>query len=95
MEKGDNGEEIDVSGNKKIAELDGVDSSFFEFTPNDQQKIDERIANIKNGVVKLTEDGKKALQAYNAIILGNFKTSNDQAVISTQNQIKAFETQFV
>ena len=51
----DNVREIDVSGVAKIAELDGVDNSFFEFTDIDLRNIDQKIANIKKGVVQFEE----------------------------------------
>ena len=48
----DNRREIDVSGVAKVAELDGVDDSFFEFTEVDLRNIDITISNIQNGVVE-------------------------------------------
>jgi len=51
----DNKTEIDVSGVAKIAELDGVDESFFEFTEIDLRNIEQRVANIKNGVIEFEE----------------------------------------
>jgi len=51
----DEDKEIDVSGNAKISELDGIDNSFFEFTDNDLSTIEERVANIRKGVVKFIE----------------------------------------
>lgn len=48
----DNKKEIDVSGISKLAELDGVDETFFEFTEIDLRNIDQKITNIKNGVVQ-------------------------------------------
>jgi len=48
----DNKKEIDVSGVAKVAELDGVDDSFFEFTEIDLRNIDLKVNNIKNGVVE-------------------------------------------
>lgn len=48
----DNKTEIDVSGVAKVAELDGVDDSFFEFTEIDLRNIDLTVNNIKNGVVE-------------------------------------------
>lgn len=48
----DNVNEIDVSGIAKLAELDGIDESFFEFTDIDLRNIDQKITNIKNGVVQ-------------------------------------------
>jgi predicted transcriptional regulator len=49
--------EIDVSGISKIAPLDGVDDSFFEFTEVDLREIDQRVTNIKNGVIEFEECG--------------------------------------
>jgi predicted transcriptional regulator len=49
--------EIDVSGISKIAPLDGVDDSFFEFTEVDLREIDQRVTNIKNGVIEFEDCG--------------------------------------
>lgn len=57
----DNAKEIDVSGVAKIAELDGVDDSFFEFTEIDLRNIDLRVDNIKNGVVEYQDCGNVKL----------------------------------
>lgn len=51
----DNGREIDVSGNAKVAELDGVDESFFEFTDIDLRYLDDLISDIQNGVVEFED----------------------------------------
>jgi hypothetical protein len=51
----DNRREIDVSGIAKIAELDGVDESFFEFNEIDLRNIDIQISNIKNGVMEFED----------------------------------------
>lgn len=53
----DNRTEIDVSGVAKVAELDGFDDSFFEFTEIDLRNIDQTITNIKNGVVEFENCG--------------------------------------
>jgi hypothetical protein len=44
--------EIDVSGNAKVAPLDGVDDSFFELTDIDIRQIESEISNIQRGVVE-------------------------------------------
>jgi hypothetical protein len=49
------GNEIDTSGIAKIAELDGVDDSFFEFTDIDLRNIDIRVQNIKRGVIQFED----------------------------------------
>ena len=48
----DNRKEIDVSGIAKLADLDGVDESFFEFNEIDLRKIEQTVTNIKNGVIE-------------------------------------------
>jgi hypothetical protein len=51
----DSRREIDVSGISKIAELDGVDESFFEFTEVDLRNIDVEVTNIQNKVVEFED----------------------------------------
>jgi len=47
--------EIDVSGIAKIAELDGVDDTFFELNEIDLRNIDQKISNIQNGVMEFED----------------------------------------
>ena len=42
--------EIDVSGNAKISESDGIDESFFELDSIELRQIEQKLSNIKNGV---------------------------------------------
>lgn len=51
----DSKKEIDVTGNSKVAELDGIDESFFEFTDMDLRYIDQLTTNIKNGVIEFED----------------------------------------
>jgi hypothetical protein len=51
----DSRREIDVSGTAKIAELDGVDDSFFELTEIDLRNIDIEISNVQNGVMEFVD----------------------------------------
>jgi hypothetical protein len=51
----DNRREIDVSGISKIAELDGVDDSFFELTEVDLRNIDITINNVQNGIMEFID----------------------------------------
>jgi hypothetical protein len=48
----DNVKEIDVTGVSKLAELDGIDESFFEFTEIDLRNIEQRVNNIRDRVVQ-------------------------------------------
>jgi hypothetical protein len=72
----DNKREIDVSGIAKLAELDGVDNSFFEFTDIDLRKIDQRITNIKNGVVEFEDCGNVKLPVNFQQILDSLNNLN-------------------
>ena len=47
--------EIDVSGISKIAELDGIDDSFFQFTEVDLRNIDLNVSNVQNGVMEFVD----------------------------------------
>jgi hypothetical protein len=51
----DDRREIDVSGIAKIAELDGVDDSFYELTEVDLRNIQVKISNIQNGVMEFED----------------------------------------
>jgi hypothetical protein len=51
----DSRQEIDVSGTAKIAELDGVDDSFFELSEVDLRNIDIEITNVQNGVMEFVD----------------------------------------
>jgi hypothetical protein len=44
--------EIDVSSNSKLGELDNLDDSFFEFTNLDLLQINQEVTNIQNGAVE-------------------------------------------
>ena len=51
----DKTEEIDVSGIAKVSDSDTLDDSFFEFTEVDLRIIDQKISDIKLGVVEFEE----------------------------------------
>jgi hypothetical protein len=51
----DNRREIDVSGIAKIAELDGVDETFFDFNEVDLRNIEIQISNIQNGIMEFED----------------------------------------
>ena len=86
----DNAKEIDVSGIAKIAELDGVDDSFFEFTEIDLRNIDLRVDNLKNGVVEYQDCGNVKLPVdADAIIdsLENLQFVPDSDLVSAADAI--------
>lgn len=74
--------EIDVSGQAKVSDSDGIDESFFEFTEIDLRNIDQRIANIKKGVIQFEDcnnvdlpvNSQSLLESLNNL---NFVSDND------------------
>jgi hypothetical protein len=85
----DNREEIDVSGIAKISELDGVDDSFFEFDEIDLRIIENRINNVKEGVIEFEEcDNVKVPIDTDAILQNlnnlNFVEGNDLVNLADQ-----------
>ena len=51
----DDRREIDISGVSKVAELDGVDNSFFELNEIDLRNIEVEISNIQNGIMEFED----------------------------------------
>lgn len=51
----DNRKQIDVSGVAKVAELDGIDESFYELTQVELRNVENKVNNIKNGVVEFED----------------------------------------
>lgn len=51
----DNRTEIDVSGNAKISQSDGIDNSFFELDDIELREIAQKISNVKNGVIEFED----------------------------------------
>lgn len=51
----DDRREIDVSGVAKVAELDGVDDTFFELNEIDLRNIEVEISNVQNGVMEFQD----------------------------------------
>ena len=90
----DSKSEIDVSGVAKIAELDGFDDSFFEFTEIDLRNIDRRITNIKNGVAEFENCGDVKIpvnwsQLLNAVDQLNYIEDESDLVDAASNLTNA------
>jgi hypothetical protein len=49
--------EIDVAGTAKLSDLDFIDESFYELSPQDLRSLNEEIENIVNGVVEFEDCG--------------------------------------
>jgi hypothetical protein len=64
------GNEIDTSGISKVPELDGdINDSFFEFTEIDLRNIENRVNNIKKGVIQFEDCGNVLLPVnFNEIV---------------------------
>jgi hypothetical protein len=89
----DSRREIDVSGVAKVAELDGVDDSFYRMTEVDLRNIDITIDNIKNGVVKFEDCNNVSLPVdYDTIVdeLIKFRSAIDGQ--SIEGQVKNLES---
>jgi hypothetical protein len=85
----DSRQEIDVSGTAKIAELDGVDDSFFELTEVDLRNIDYQIENVQNGVMEFVdcENVKLPVDSQNLVDqLIIFRDDSDDQPIQQQVQ---------
>jgi hypothetical protein len=86
----DNRKEIDVSGIAKLADLDGVDESFFEFNEIDLRKIEQTITNIKNGVIEFEGcDNIKVPVNANAIFedLNNLNFVSDNDLVDAMDNL--------
>lgn len=68
--------EINVGGAAKVSELDGIDESFFEFTEIDLRNIDQRITNIKRGVVQFEDCGNVDLPVDSESVLNALNNLN-------------------
>jgi hypothetical protein len=89
----DNRREIDVSGVAKIAELDGVDDQFFEFTEVDLRNIDVRISNIQNGVMEFEDCNNVKLPVdYEVLVDQLIDFRNSQSGQTSEQQVATIES---
>jgi len=84
----DSRREIDVSGISKIAELDGVDETFFEATEVDLRNIDIRINNIQNGVMELVNCDNVQVPVDYETIINELIGFRDKEDLSTEEQVQ-------
>lgn len=80
----DNTREIDVSGISKLAELDLIDETFFEFTDIDLRNIDDEIWNTQNGVVEFEECQNVKFPVNSQQIIDSLNTLKDIDKIEDQ-----------
>lgn len=89
----DSRQEIDVSGTAKIAELDGVDESFFELTEVDLRNIEIEISNVQNGVMEFVDcDNVKLPVDTESLVsqLVDFRDNVDNQ--TTEQQVNTIDT---
>ena len=82
----DSRQEIDVSGSAKIAELDGVDDSFFEFTEIDLRNIDNEISNVQNGVMEFEDCENVKLPVDTQVLIDQLINFRDELSGQTTQQ---------
>ena len=86
----DSRREIDVSGVSKVAELDGVNDSFYELTEVDLRNIENKISNIQNGVTEFESCGTVKLPVdYETITNELLKFRDTVDVLNSQQQVLA------
>ena len=86
----DNRTEIDVSGVSKIAELDGVDNSFFELNEIDLRNIEVQISNVQNGVMEFEDCGNIRLPVDSTVLMDeliNFRDSESGDTTARQVEV--------
>ena len=87
----DSRREIDVSGVSKVAELDGVDESFFELTEVDLRNIDITISNIQNGVMEFEDCGNIKLPVDFETLINELEGFRENDNLTNEAQIQAIE----
>jgi len=88
----DSRREIDVSGVSKVAELDGVDESFFELTEVDLRNIDLKITNIQNGVMEFEDCNNVKLPVDYETLANELIVFRDAlSAQTTESQVKSIE----
>jgi hypothetical protein len=82
----DNTREIDVSGISKLAELDIIDDSFYEFTEIDLRNIDEKIWDTQNGVIEFEDCQTVKFPVNNKDIIDSLNTLKN--IVKVEDQEK-------
>lgn len=86
----DSRREIDVSGTAKIAELDGVDDSFFELTEADLRNIDIEVSNVQNGVMEFVDCENVKLPVDSESLVSQLIDFNDNLdTLSPEQQVNS------
>jgi hypothetical protein len=83
----DDRREIDVSGVAKVAELDGVDDSFFELNEIDLRNIDVEISNVQNGIMEFEDCDNIKLPVNSEVLIDeliNFRNTESGDTVDAQ-----------
>jgi hypothetical protein len=83
----DSNKEIDVSGNAKVSEIDNIDDSYFEFDEIDLRIIDQKVSDIKLGVVEFEDCETVKLPVNTLSILDAINNLNFIEGSNNNNQI--------
>lgn len=84
--------EIDVSGVAKVAELDGVDDSFYELNEIDLRNINQNITNIQNGVMEFENcDNVKVPVDSQSLVDQLIQFRNSLSAQTTEEKVKTLE----
>jgi hypothetical protein len=83
----DSNKEIDVSGVAKVSENDNIDESFFEFNEIDLRTLDQKISDIKLGVVEFEECQSVKLSVDSLSIVNSINNLNFIDGGNNNNQI--------
>lgn len=88
----DDRREIDVSGVAKVAELDGVDDSFFELNEIDLRNIEVEISNIQNGVMEFQDCDNIKLPVDSSVLVDELIEFRDtESGETVENQVAILE----
>ena len=89
----DDRREIDVSGVSKVAELDGVDDSFFELNEIDLRNIEVEISNVQNGIMEFEDCDNIKLPVNSEVLMDQLIEFRDSESNDTiENQVAALES---
>lgn len=86
----DSKSEIDVSGVAKVSDGDSIDNSFFEFTEIDLRNIDQRVSNVKKGVIQFEDCDNVDLPVNAGAILTSLNNLNfipDNDLVNGADQV--------
>lgn len=85
--------EIDVSGVAKIAELDGVDDTFYELNEIDLRNINQNISNVQNGVMEFEDcNNVKVPVDSQSLVSQLIQFRNTVSAQTTEEKVKTLET---